>query len=111
MEIADLKTKLATAKKEAISEERARCLGIIATGNTLNISQDSVTKMIDKGRALEDVKDIFTDMAEMFGKSSEINIQSTLVPTTQQINTKEPENPFSFIEQMDSVLDSIKPRV
>lgn len=72
-ELATLQASVTTTVAKAISDERARCLDILAAGQTLKVSAEQVTKRISAGTAKDDAVDIFTAIAEAVGNSTAID--------------------------------------
>ena len=82
-ELATLQASVTNAVNEAVKGERARCLDILAAGQTLKVSGEQVTKRISAGTATEDAKDIFTAIAEAVGTATAID---TATGTTASVS-------------------------
>ena len=72
-ELATLQASVTNAVNEAVKGERARCLDILAAGQTLKVSAEQVTKRISAGTAKDDAVDIFTAIAEAVGTATAID--------------------------------------
>lgn len=82
-ELATLQASVTNAVNEAIKGERARCLDILAAGQTLKVSAEQVTKRISAGTAKDDAVDIFTAIAEAVGTATAID---TATGTTASVS-------------------------
>jgi Periplasmic serine proteases (ClpP class) len=63
-EVESLRASQTLEVAKAKQEERNRCVGVITSGATFNVSSEMVTKAITKGWSLDMVADMFTELAE-----------------------------------------------
>ena len=80
-ELATLQASVTNTVAKAIADERARCVDILAAGQTLKVSAEQVSKRISAGTAKEDAVDIFTAIAEAIGTSTAIDTAAPVEAT------------------------------
>ena len=101
-----LKAGIESAKKEGITQERTRCLGIINAGIELKVSQEAILKQLAKDRDVEEARDMFVDIASAIG--SHTNIDTSGIGLTPSVSTVNHPNvstdvsPFAFLDYIGS---------
>ena len=88
-ELATLQASVTNTVAKAIADERARCLDILAAGQTLKITAEQVNKRISAGTAKEDAVDIFTAIADAIGTSTAIDTATPVEATVSKTLTTE----------------------
>jgi hypothetical protein len=83
-ELATLQASVTNTVAKAIADERARCIDILAAGQSLKITAEQVTKRISAGTAKEDVVDIFTAIADAIGTSTAIDTAAPVEATVSK---------------------------
>ena len=104
-----LQNQINEAKKLGIAEERSRITGIMAAATLFKISDDLTMKQIEKGRSIEDARDLFEDRAEAKGNEQQIDISS--IPASTIKDTPNIQS-IAFLSVLDDkFLETIKPGV
>ena len=108
-----VQSQLNEAKKLGIAEERTRITGILSSAKLFKISDELTLKQIDRGRSVEDARDLFEGIAEATGNEKKIDLSAIPESTMQNTpNTKTKlEGPTAFLSVLDDVIKTIKPGI
>ncbi len=72
-----LKASTTLEVSKAVKEERIRVQKVMEAGKTFNVSDVTITNAIVKGYSLDQVSDLFSDIAEARGENTAINAAAT----------------------------------
>lgn len=112
-EITTLKAAITQASIDAQTTERTRCTTIIATGKTLHMSEDQVSKYIANGIEAEVVTDIFTGIKEGIDDAAKIDTatgaDTTILPKTETDTSAKIEVDGQTVSAQD-VMDGFRKR-
>lgn len=104
-EVESLRASQTLEIAKAKQEERNRCVGVITSGATFNVSADMVTKAITKGWSLDMVADMFTELAEKADNETAIKTGAAPVASADatiaaELAAQQAKGALSFDEQV-----------
>lgn len=74
-----LKASTTLEVSKAVKEERIRVQKVMEAGKTFNVSDTTIANAIVKGYSLDQVSDLFSDIAEARGESTAINAAASTI--------------------------------
>lgn len=103
-EVESLKASQTLEVAKAKQEERNRCVGVITSGATFNVSSEMVTKAITKGWSLDMVADMFTELAEKADVTTAVTVAASPVSSADSIAISDLQKLASSSNEAEKVI-------